>query len=329
MNQALTLIIGAAGAIGKALTAGILEKHGEKSVLAALRNTALEEPLASRVVSEFGVDVQNEESLRELFAKHAGEVEVVWNLAAPLSVDTAKDPKVAFDVTVGGMERLLKVMQKSAVKRICFSDSIGSFGAESPRENASAAWLTEHPTQDPGSDYGIQKRGCRELMKRFADEHDFDTRFTVIPGVLHAESTWGGGTTEYALDALLAAVEGREFVCPVPTDEALPMIYRDDLVRGMIALMDAPREALKEPEQGYVLAGFSFTAEELFAEIRKHYPEFSYRVDLNPSAATFAKLWPNTVSGEAAKRDLEFEAKFGLPETVLTILQAHQARLNS
>ena len=32
-----------------------------------------------------------------------------------------------------------------------------------------------------------------------------DPRFAVLPGVLHTEAVWGNGTTEYALDALLAA----------------------------------------------------------------------------------------------------------------------------
>ena len=28
----------------------------------------------------------------------------------------------------------------------------------------------ENPDQDPGSDYGLQKRGCRDLMAKFAEE---------------------------------------------------------------------------------------------------------------------------------------------------------------
>tara|TARA_B110000208_G_scaffold79934_1_gene102161 strand:+ start:767 stop:1012 length:246 start_codon:yes stop_codon:yes gene_type:complete len=50
-----------------------------------------------------------------------------------------------------------------------------------------------------------QKRGCRELMARFAKDHGGDPRFAVLPGVLHSEPVWGNGTTEYALDALLSA----------------------------------------------------------------------------------------------------------------------------
>ena len=32
-------------------------------------------------------------------------------------------------------------------RRICFTDSIGSFGADAPRRGATARWLTENPEQ--------------------------------------------------------------------------------------------------------------------------------------------------------------------------------------
>ena len=35
-------------------------------------------------------------------------------------------------------------------------------------------------------------------------------------------------------------------------DEWLPMIHRDDLVRGLVALMDTPRQLLREPDGGCV-----------------------------------------------------------------------------
>ena len=147
------------------------------------------------------------------------------------------------------MVNLLAACKAHGVKKVCFSDSIGSYGPSAPREGATARWLTENPMQDPGSDYGIQKRKCRDLLRAYAAEGG-DTRWAVIPGVLHADATWGAGTTEYALDLILSAVEGRTPELIVPENVLLPMIYRDDLVRGLCALMDAPREALREPESG-------------------------------------------------------------------------------
>jgi threonine 3-dehydrogenase len=357
-----TLVIGGAGAIGKRLIARLVARDGPGSVVAGLRNTPLPAALASEVVCEFGVDVRKVSTLRALLTKHAATVRWVWNLAAPLSVDTAADPAVAQDVTVGGMERLLRVMAEVGLSRLCFSDSIGSFGASAPRDEAPASWLVERPTQDPGSDYGRQKRGCRELMQCYsggrqqpslspphspthyhttmsschaavsvptvrAEKRGFDTRWAVIPGVLHADATWGGGTTEYALDAILCAARGdATFACPVPLDTPLPMIMVDDLVTGMLALMDAPRAALTQPQAGYALAGFSFSARQLFEVLRRQSTDDGATAAggrggggggaqaegggpavsevLEPSAAAFAELWPDSISAAEARADL-------------------------
>jgi threonine 3-dehydrogenase len=323
-QQPRVLVIGGAGAIGRRLIEALVARGGPGSVVAALRTTTLPAALAPRVVCEFGVDVRSEASLRALFAKHAASTSWVWNLAAPLSVETAADPAVAHDVTVGGMERLLRCMKEAGLSRICFSDSIGSFGAAAPRENAAAAWLTAHPLQDPGSDYGRQKRGCRELLQRYAAQHGFDTRWAVIPGVLHTDAAWGAGTTEYALDAMLCAARGAPFASPVPRGAVLPMIFADDLVEGLLRLMDADRARLREPEGGYALAGFSFSAGQLFALLAARFPTFEAGEALTPAAA-FAELWPNSISAEEARRDLGFVARSGFLDTVEAILRAHGA----
>ena len=334
------LVIGGAGAIGKRLIAELVKRNGPGSVIAGLRNTPLPPPLDSQVICEYGVDVRKEETLAKLFAKHGDSVEVVWNLAAPLSVDTAADPKAAHDTVVGGMEKILRCMASAGVRRICFSDSIGSFGSEAPRAAASASWLVRNPTQDPGSDYGRQKRACRELMAAFSKSHGFDTRWCVIPGVLHSDETWGGGTTEYALDAILSASRGGStgggstgggssitpFGCIVPLDAQLPMILADDLIEGMLRLMSAPRAQLTQPEAGYALAGFSFSGNQLCALLQKRCPGFTAVEALDPAAAAFAGLWPDSLSGVEAKVDLGFEAGNGFEATVDRILQAHRTR---
>merc|ERR1719352_1892846 len=162
---------------------------------------SLQRSVADRGTCIGGVDVCNMKALQALFYEHADANTTVWNLAAPLSVETAKDPAVAEAVTVGGMQNVLSSMAEVGARKICFTDSIGSFGASSPRTGTTARWLHENPGQDPGSDYGRQKRACRELMAQFTRERGGDSRFSVLPGVLHTNMVWGNGTTEYALDA--------------------------------------------------------------------------------------------------------------------------------
>ena len=49
-------------------------------------------------LQEFGVNVLDRDSLARVIAAHATEIRCIWNLAAPLSVDTAKDPQLAYKV---------------------------------------------------------------------------------------------------------------------------------------------------------------------------------------------------------------------------------------
>ena len=84
---------------------------------------------------------------------------------------------------------------------------------------------------------------------------------------------WGNGTAEYALSAIQCARDGKAFECPVPQHEHLPMVYIDDLVRGMVSLMDADIHDLREPQKGYTLTGFSFSPDMLFSHIRRFAPD--------------------------------------------------------
>lgn len=318
------LIIGAAGAVGKRLTAA-LAARGER-IVAVDRSLELPSSLKAQVTSaEVGIDVRDFHSVKRVFKRHRF-VHTVWNLAAPLSVETALNPKVAENVTVNGMRNVLWAMYEARVKKILFTDSIGSFGQTSPRRDCTAKWLTENPSQDPGSDYGRQKRGCRRLLKEFW-RFGGDPRWAVLPGVLHSEERWGNGTTEYALDALLAAVKGENFVCPVDPDVQLPMIFVDDLMRGLLSLQDASESQLKQPQRGYAIPGLSFTPNDLFREIRRHYPDFKVTVELNENMSKFARCWPDTLSLREPLEDLGYAPLVGLSDMVDKVLAAHRERL--
>jgi nucleoside-diphosphate-sugar epimerase len=351
-KEQVVLIIGASGAIGRSLVHKLCTTGAK--VVAAIRRTPLPTSLTKLfppdiLVTEDNVDVRDRQSLLRAFCNHS-RIDSVWMLAAPLSVESARDPAGAENVVVGGMQNVLSVMTECNCRNICFSDSIGSFGHEAPRENCTAQWLLEYPEQDPGSDYGRQKRRCRELMAAWsAGNKERTSRFAVIPGVLHTDTKWGAGTTEYALEAVRwAAGQGggggeREgegggssskapYICPIGGRQRLPMIMRDDLIDGMVKLTFAKRESMKENECGYAMAGLSFSPEELFASLQRRCPEFEWSCseEMNNPAKLFAELWPNHLSGEEAKNDLNFQAKMtSLDEIVDILLNAWEQRYSS
>ena len=326
-------IIGASGAIGRRLVAYLCANNVR--VIAAIRKTELPSSLSEYIhggllLQQFDVDVRDESTLDKAFATHP-TIDAVWMLAAPLSIESARNPEKAEDVVIGGLRRLLSVMGRCGVHRICFSDSIGSYGSDAPRIGCTARWLIDHPEQDPGSVYGSQKRKCRHMMKKWVDENEQrSSRFAIIPGVLHTDDSWGDGTTEYVLEALKAAAYGTKYVCPIALDQTLPMVMRDDLVHGLYFLTFASESQIQEPQGGYAIAGLSFTPKELFREIHKIVPTFVWEIDENAAsnpANIFASLWPDALSKIEAARDLEFLAQtISLSTIIRKILDAWRKR---
>jgi len=320
------LIVGAAGAVGKRLCEALSRAGVE--VIAADRMQFIPSTVRYVASKSIGsIDVRDKAALKRLFREHADEKTTVWNLASPLSVETAMKPEIAEAVTIGGMKNVLEAMKEVGCRRICFTDSIGSFGGSSPRDNIAGSWLVDNPTQDPGSDYGRQKRACRELLNKFATKDGGDPRVAVLPGVLHSEPVWGNGTTEFALDALLAASRGQPYRCPIDPDVTLPMVYVDDLMRGLLALQMAREEELSEPQRIYNIPGLSFSAAQLFDEIKHFKPDFRVTYGpRDPNMDKFAKLWPDTLSASEPLRDLDYEADVTLPAMVAGVLNAHSGR---
>jgi nucleoside-diphosphate-sugar epimerase len=96
----------------------------------------------------------------------------------------------------------------------------------------------------------------------------------------------------------------------------MPFVYVPDLIDTLVALGDAESASLKEPENGYAVPAFSFSARELFDEIKKHYPDFTWEVELDANMDKFSRLWPNSMSAAEVARDLHVVPKYRLPETV-------------
>ena len=89
----MILVIGATGAIGQALVPALVKEFGCGNVLVVYNRSSLPVAIENLVTIERGFDIRREDSIRQVFSKHAGKIFSVWNLAAPLSVDTAKGMK--------------------------------------------------------------------------------------------------------------------------------------------------------------------------------------------------------------------------------------------
>lgn len=209
-------------------------------------------------------------------------------------------------------------------RRICYTDTFESFGSRAPKEGCQASWLLEdHPEREMRAQ-ALHRRKCRELVLQFAHEHQVDARLAVLPGMMHGDAVCGNTAAQMALGALFAASQGRAYVCPIPTDVVLPMIYSTDLIRGLVALQETAQNDLLE--SAYTLPGLSFSMDQLFEEIRRHYPSFEFQVELDAAKSEMAIQLPNSLAAAEAHRDLSYKPQMTLSQIVGQILAAHAKR---
>jgi nucleoside-diphosphate-sugar epimerase len=88
------------------------------------------------------------------------------------------------------------------------------------------------------------------------------------------------------------------------------MMYMPDCLKATIDLMEADATRVKRHDS-YNLAGTSFSAGELAAEIRKHIPEFKcdYRPDFRQK---IADSWPMSIDDGPARRDWGWRPMYDL-----------------
>ena len=75
------------------------------------------------------------------------------------------------------------------------------------------------------------------------------------------------------------AMSTGHFECYLRPDTMLPMMYIDDCLNSVLQFMERPAETLKQ--RTYNITAMSFTPEQLFDEIRTHFPNLkvTYKVD--------------------------------------------------
>jgi threonine 3-dehydrogenase len=73
------------------------------------------------------------------------------------------------------------------------------------------------------------------------------------------------------------------------------MMFIDDCLQSVVQFMQFPAENLKQ--RTYNITAMSFTPDELFAEIRKHVPDFkvTYNVDSRQAIGNFVKFLADSV----------------------------------
>lgn len=310
------LVIGAAGQIGSELVPFLRDKYGKENVIATGRKTKL--PAEVRDGPWNYLDVLKGDKLDELIFEY--DIDTVYHLASILSATGEKMPKIAWDVNMNGLIRMLDAAKKHDLDRVIWPSSIAVFGPTTPRENTPDITVLE-----PNTMYGITKVAGELMINYYWEKWGVDTRSVRLPGIISYVTEPGGGTTDYAVEIFYEALKNKEYECFLKADSSLPMMYMPDCLNGLVQLAEADNANLSR--RTYNIGALSFTPEDLAAEIKNHISDFEifYKPD---SRQKIANSWPKSLDDSLAREDWNWSPKYDLEKMTADMLEKLRNKLN-
>ena len=189
---------------------------------------------------------------------------------------------------------------------VFFASTIASFGPSIPLD-----LVPQEAAQRPTTMYGITKAAGEMICDYYHLRFGVDTRGLRFPGLISHMAEPGGGTTDYAVEALRGAVANGAYTCPLRPDTQLDMMYMPDAVRAAAELMQADPSRLSH-RNACNIAAMQFTPRMLAAEIRRRLPHFrmDYRVD--PLRQAIADSWPRRIDDSVAREEWGWKPEYDL-----------------
>src|SRR4030067_1281401 len=296
------LVTGSTGQIGSELTLALREKYGGDNVVAIGHQRKPTDALRNSGPFEI-VDIARKENLNDVVNKY--DVDTIYHLAAVLSATGEQNPQLAWNLNMGSLYNVLEIAREQGIARVFWPSSIAVFGPTTPRLKT-----PQETVLIPTTMYGVTKVAGELLCNYYFTKFNVDVRGLRYPGIISSESPPGGGTTDYAVEIFYEAIKKKRYTCFVREDTVLPMMYMPDCLKSTIDLMEADPSKIKRHDS-YNVAGMSFSAGELVAEIKKHIPEFKcdYKPDFRQK---IADSWPMSVDDSAAHEDWNWKPSYDL-----------------
>lgn len=303
------MIVGAGGQIGSELTAKLRGIYGNNNVVAAdLRHN---EKLAADGPFEI-LDALDANAYAALVAKH--NIDSLYNLVALLSATGEKDPQLAWKINIGALMNSLEIARQYQCALFTPS-SIGAFGPTTPKDNT-----PQDTVMQPTTIYGVCKVTGEMLGNYYHQRFGVDTRSVRFPGIISNVTLPGGGTTDYAVEIYYEAIKNKRFTCPIPEDMYMDMLYMPDALDACVNLMEADPDKLIH-RNSFNVTAMSFSPEIIYAEIRKHIPDFVMEYDVDPLKESIAASWPNSIDDSAARSEWGWNPKWDLAAMTTDMLK--------
>ena len=310
------LVMGACGQIGSELVVELRKRYGRDNVIASDIRTEVPQGIEDGPYEI--LNILDSDKIAEVIKQN--KIDTVYNLVAVLSAVGEANPKLSWDINIGGLVNLLELARE--LKFALFTpSSIGAFGPETPPDNT-----PQDTIQRPTTIYGVTKVSGELLCDYYFNRFGVDTRGVRYPGIISNVTLPGGGTTDYAVDIFYKAIENGKFTCNIPAGTFMDMMYMPDAIKAAIDIMEADPTKLKH-RNCFNVASMSFDPEILAAEIKKHIPNFEIDYDIDEVRAKIANSWPNKMDDSAAREEWGWTPEYDLSSMTKDMLEVLSKKL--
>jgi threonine 3-dehydrogenase len=302
------LVTGGFGLIGSARTRMLVER-GERVFV--LDNSVL--PFRFSGIGDrlkiFRVDLGNFAKVLEAVKESAPRV--IFHLGGMLSLPSNADPQASFSTNVTGTYHVLEAARLFQVPKVLFTSTTATYGLD-----IQGKVIDDTTLQRPITMYGSTKVFAELLGRFYRTKYGIDFRAVRYPSVIGP----GARTAHisiYNAWAVEKAFYGEPYEIFVEPQVRCPVIYFKDAARALLLLEVAPAEAIQTV--CYLLAGIQPTssAEELVAEIRKHYPNASLSYKPDPAAMEFhRKSQGVSFDDRRAQKEWGWKVEYSLPRMI-------------
>lgn len=310
------LVVGAGGQIGSELVPHLQKVYGHDNVIAA---DVKDENVAK--MSQYARSIKLDALDGNAYSQAVKDLKIdsIMNLVALLSATGEKNPQLAWNINMGALLNSLNIA-KDEHCALFTPSSIGAFGNNTPHVGT-----PQDTVMRPNTIYGVCKVSGELLSDYYHTRFGVDTRSVRFPGIISYGTLPGGGTTDYAVEVFYALAQGNDFVCPIPQNSYMDMLYMPDALEGVVQLMEADPAKLVH-RNAFNIASMSFSPVELFKEIHKHIPQANFTYDVDPVKEAIANSWPDYMDDSCARKEWGWNPKWDLVKMVPDMIEKVSAK---
>lgn len=293
------LILGAGGFLGGRLAAKLAAdghiggQRIEELVLFDVRPVRLPGEAACKLVQVNG-DLRDGAVLDALFARGP---DIVFHLAATLTVDAETDFRRGLDTNVLGLIELLeRCRRQTAAPMLLFASSIATFGGRLPPV------VGDDVFQSPTTSYGTHKAIAELLLADYSRHGFVDGRALRLPIVVTHPGPANGSISDQVASLIREPLRRERTTCRMAPGSRMVVASVDKVVDGLLRLAALQAQALPAGRT-MNLPGLTVTPAEIVQAVSRRSPAGAAGLvdwQADPQVQQIIEGWPKAFTSEHA-----------------------------